>query len=115
MNIQDIAKICHQANKAYCETIGDNSQKDWHNAPDWQKESAVKGVQHIIDNPESTPEDSHKSWLSVKEAEGWTYGKYKDEQKKTHPCFKPYSELPEDQKKKDLIFTTIAKTLTKEI
>lgn len=27
-----IAKVCHQANKAFCEANDDNSQKDWEQA-----------------------------------------------------------------------------------
>ncbi len=34
-----IAPVCHQANKAWCEANGDYSQKDWHGAEGWQRES----------------------------------------------------------------------------
>ncbi len=113
MKTEDIAKICHQANKAYCETIGDQSQKDWHNASDWQKESAIKGVEYrTSQNPRPSPEEMHNCWLKQKQEDGWLYGKYKDEQKKTHPCYKPYSELPEEQKKKDILFSAIVDALT---
>ena len=94
MNKENIAKICNEANKAYCEGIGDKSQHSWNNAPDGQ-------------NPEAPASASHDSWLEVKKAEGWKYGKYKDAQKKTHPCYVPYDELPEDQKKKDALFKSI--------
>ena len=107
MNKENIAKICHEANKAYCEGIGDKSQPSWNNAPDWQKDSAIKGVEFNIENPEAPASASHDSWLEVKKAEGWKYGKYKDAQKKTHPCYVPYDELPEDQKKKDALFKSI--------
>ena len=44
MNIEDVAHICHESNRAYCETLGDQSQPPWSEAPDWQKESAVNGL-----------------------------------------------------------------------
>ena len=110
-NILYIAEACHEANRAYCKTIGDFSQKKWELCPDWQKESAIKGVLHLIDNPDAKPEDSHKSWLKVKEEDGWSYGEIKDVNKKEHPCYVPYDELPEYQKKKDLVFSTLAKML----
>jgi len=28
----NIAKVCHEANRAYCESIGDNSQLSWEDA-----------------------------------------------------------------------------------
>lgn len=40
--VEKIAVVCHQANKAWCEMNGDFSQVDWHEAPEWQRNSAVK-------------------------------------------------------------------------
>ena len=111
MKIEDIAKICHEANKALCEVQGDFSQAQWAQSPGWQKGSAVAGVQHVIDNPDSTPEDSHKSWLKMKEAEGWTYGETKNPEHKRHPCMLPYEDLPETQKVKDELFLSICSIL----
>lgn len=45
--IVNIAKTCHQANKAWCEANGDNSQKDWDEAEDWQRDSAIKGAEFL--------------------------------------------------------------------
>ena len=42
MNNEDIARVAHQVNKAYCEALGDTSQPDWENAPDWQKKQRNK-------------------------------------------------------------------------
>lgn len=44
MNAEQIAQIVHEANRAYCATIGDFSQAKWDEAPDWQKASAIDGV-----------------------------------------------------------------------
>lgn len=107
MHIEAIAKVCHQVNAAYCESMGDKSQGDWDVAPDWQKESAVLGVNYHLKNPDATPEDSHKEWLKIKEADGWKYGSVKDVDKKEHPCMLPYFELPIAQKAKDYIFRAI--------
>ncbi len=45
MNVDKIAEVGHETNRAYCETIGDFSQPSWGNAPDWQKDSAIGGVE----------------------------------------------------------------------
>jgi hypothetical protein len=113
MDIEKIAEIAHQVNKAYCESIGDYSQKDWIDADDWQRESSVSGVKMIKNNPGSCPGDSHQSWLMEKEVEGWVYGKVKDVDKKQHPCCVEFSELPREQKAKDFIFTALVKELLK--
>lgn len=98
--------MCHAINAAYCQSMGDDSQPTWDDAPDWQRSSAIAGVEMHLANPDATPEQSHESWYKVKEAEGWKYGEVKDMEKKEHPCFLPYEELPDEQKAKDYLFRT---------
>ena len=112
--IEEAARHAHEANKAYCEFLGDDSQSSWEDAPDWQKQSAIKGVKHIIANPYTRPEDSHNSWLKEKQDTGWRYGPVKDPEKKEHPCFVPYEELPREQQKKDRVFIDTVKFFLKD-
>lgn len=114
MTTPDIARVCHQVNKAYCEAMGDPSQVDWEDTPDWQKKSVISGVEYIIANQGATPEESHASWLKYKEAEGWTWGPVKDPEKKEHPNMLPYSGLPPEQRLKDHIFGVIVRTLMED-
>lgn len=99
-----IAAMAHGMNRAYCEALGDTSQLPWEESPQWQKNSAVMGVELHLGNPDAGPEASHESWMAQKEAEGWVYGEVKDPEKKEHPCMVPFSELPTDQQAKDFIF-----------
>ena len=108
---KNIAMIAREVNRAYCAVLGDRTQKPWDEAPAWQRESAMAGVMNIKHNPTTTPEQSHQSWLDQKSADGWKYGPVKDEVKREHPCFVPYSELPEEQRMKDKLFTAVVKTL----
>jgi hypothetical protein len=107
--IAEAAEYCHEANREYCEAIGDVTQTPWEVAPDWQKESAIAGVKAIWANPETTPEESHLGWLEQKMADGWRYGEIKDIHNKTHPCMVEYSQLPEEQRAKDTIFGCVAR------
>lgn len=113
MTVEHIAKICHEANKALCETQGDQSQLPWDQSPQWQIDSALKGVQFHLDNPNAGTDDSHNSWLKEKEETGWKYGPIKDPEKKEHPCFVPYEQLPADQQAKDYLFRGIVHSLSK--
>jgi hypothetical protein len=107
MTLEDIAELCHEANRIYCRSIGDNSQVPWSEAPEWQRDSAIKGVVFDHDNPGTTPEMLHESWGAQKIADGWVYGPVKDAEKKTHPCLVPYDQLPPEQQAKDALFKTI--------
>jgi hypothetical protein len=110
-DIELIAKACHQANKGLCEAFGDASQVDWDAAPQWQRDSAVKGVQFNLANPDAPASASHDSWLEEKRNTGWRYGEVKDAEAKTHPCFVPYEQLPKEQQAKDHVFKTIVAAL----
>lgn len=111
---EEIAKVCHEANRAYCETQGDFSQMDWERAPDWQRRSAVKGVKFHLDGNHG-PEASHENWLKEKRADGWKFGAVKDVEAKEHPCFRPYKELPVEQRRKDMIFLSIVNAFKADV
>lgn len=106
MNIEQIAKVCHEVNRAYCRSIGDDSQPAWEDAPEWQKKSAISGVEYHLNN-EVTPENSHENWMREKETDGWIYGDVKDPENKTHPCMVPYDQLPIEQRTKDYLFKAV--------
>ena len=108
MKSYDIARICHEANRIYCETLGESSLPHWDDAPAWQKESAISGVEHVLTSTvEVTSESSHNEWMHIKLLDGWKYGETKDPVKKEHPCLVPYSKLPVSQQKKDWLFLSL--------
>lgn len=111
MNNVLIAQVCHEANRAYCESIGDTSQPYWTDAPDWQKNSAINGVNFHLDNPSAGPAASHESWMKEKLADGWKLGPVKNPDKKEHPCIVPYEQLPLEQRRKDSLFIAIVHAL----
>jgi hypothetical protein len=113
MNARDLAEICHNINKAYCEAIGDTSQVEWDKAPSWQRESAIAGVNLHLSDPSTTAEESHKSWLRLKISHGWVWGLNKDADKKEHPCIVPYEKLPKEQQVKDHLFKATIESLRK--
>jgi hypothetical protein len=111
IDVMTVAKVCHQANKAFCESIGDYSQRDWNDAPQWQTNSAINGVNFQIANPDAPASSSHDSWLEEKRNAGWKWGPIKNEDLKEHPCFCAYDELPPEQQAKDHIFKAVCQAL----
>jgi RyR domain len=111
MKVAAIARVCHQANKAWCETSGDFSQQDWNDAAAWQINSAVAGVAFKLANPDAGKDAQHNAWMTDKIKDGWVYGPVKDAEAKTHPCIVPFDQLPEFQQKKDELFCAIVDAL----
>ena len=50
---------------------------------------------------EAIAENAHDVWAVERQAQGWTYGPKRDDEKKQTPCMVEYSELPESEKKFD--------------
>lgn len=111
MKPEDIARVAHEVNRSYCSALGDPSQKPWEEAPDWQKTSAVNGVNFHLANPDAKPSESHENWLKEKLAAGWKLGPVKNEEKKEHPCCIGYEMLPLEQRAKDFIFIGVVRAL----
>ena len=111
LEVLQIAMVCHQANKAWYEANDDNSQKDWHGAEEWQRQSAIMGVEFRLGNPNAGKDSQHNAWMQDKVNDGWVYGDVKDAVAKTHPCIVPFEQLPEFQQKKDALFCAIVDSL----
>ena len=111
MNNEEIASVCHEVNAAYCRALGDLSQLSWADAPAWQKDSAIDGVDAHRGDPDMSPAASHEAWMKQKTADDWKYGREKDPIAKTHPCYMAYECLPQEQRAKDYIFKAIVNAL----
>lgn len=55
----------------------------------------------ILELVETIAENAHDVWAVGRIAQGWTYGKVRNDAKKETPCMIPYSELPESEKEFD--------------
>lgn len=109
--VENIAKVCHEANRAYCQSLGDFSQKSWDECPTWQRDSAMNGVLFHEAHPNAPASASHDNWSLEKIKDGWVYGPEKDPERKQHPCLVDFTELPVEQQLKDYLFKGICKAL----
>lgn len=106
-----IAEICHENNRAFCQAFGDYSQPAWKYLPLEIQKSVVDGVEFHVKNPDASPQASHENWMKYKLANKWQVGPVKDVAKKEHPNLRPYSELPKEERAKDIIFGALVNTL----
>lgn len=111
LQIPAIAQVCHQVNKSYCEAIKDYSQPEWEDAPEWQRGSAIRGVMSYIKDGYPDPKKLHDNWLEDKKKNGWSWGRVKDGEKKTHPNMVPYEDLSQEDKIKDYLFGAVVKSM----
>jgi hypothetical protein len=110
VNIDAIARVTHEANRAVQVETGDPAvSPHWDDAPQWQRDSAIEGVQQAVAG--ATPRELHESWCRFKADDGWVYGEIKDSDAKTHPCLVDYEQLPLEQRVKDDLFRQIVISL----
>ena len=109
-SIDEIGRVCHEANRAYCIVVGDkNGLVGWDELAEDYKELTRVGVMGVLKG--NTPEMSHESWMKERLENGWKYGEKLNREAKIHPNLVPYNELPEKQKIKDHLFVNIVKAL----
>ena len=118
MNAEDIAYVCHEANRAIQIIQADESiplAPSWDKATAEMQESVIDGVEKILSGEIATPEDSHQNWCDFKIAQGWRLGSVKDEEKKEHPLLVDYTDLPHEARVKDRLFFAIVNALKDEV
>lgn len=111
VNLVDIlraAEACHKVNNVIRELAGEEVIP-WEETTEEIRQSAISGVQQVVKNPDITAADIHGEWMSYKKKQGWIYGEERDENKKTHPGMRPFSELDKFDKLKDSAFVVTAK------
>lgn len=71
VEINFIAEVCHEANRVWCRANGDNTQKNWSEAEQWQRDSAIAGVKFRLNNPDAKHDAQHNAWMQDKINDGW--------------------------------------------
>lgn len=110
-NVLLLAMLCHEANRAYCISQGDQSQPTWDALPYHMQQSVVDGVQHALGGAD--PYSQHERWCAVRSEQGWVYGEVKDTEAKTHPNLVSYDLLPPANREKTRLFLDLVKTMQK--
>lgn len=112
MTPEQIAQVCHEANRGLTAIIGDVPvQAAWADAPEEMKRSSVLGVKWRLANPGAAASAQHDEWMRQKLADGWKLGPVKDAEKKEHPALVPYEQLSSAVQQKDAVFTAIVLAL----
>lgn len=107
MTPEEIAQVCHEANRRYQKIIGEPQSPTWEDASWAMKQSAIAGVVFVQENPWAKLSALHETWYAHKKAQGWKYGLQRDEQTLEHPCMVAYDQLSNDQQIKDGLFKSI--------
>ena len=82
--------------KKYLVTINTKDMKTYNPKP--IDLSDVELTEDLNELREAIAENAHDVWAVERQAQGWTYGEQRDDNKKETPCMVPYSQLPDSEK-----------------
>lgn len=106
----EIAEVIHEAIRVVQRRVGEDVSPPWPEAPDWMKESTLKGIIGVFAG--KSARESHEAWMAERESAGWTYGPVKSIADRVSPNLIPYDELPVEQQVKDHLFAAIVRSFT---
>lgn len=93
-----MAKVAHEAVRAYSEGLGDFSQVPWEVTPEWQRESVLKQVELCVADMKIG--DVQTTWASWMIGRGWHYGPRVDPNLKMHRALVPWADMTESDRVK---------------
>lgn len=123
MNLWDVARVCHEANRAYCKALGDHSQEEWQAASDSLRESVIAGVKFFKANPGVSDGEIHEAWQKRSSSrvrdplllEMESNGRLcKVPGAKEQPDMRPFAELPFEERLKYCLFRVICGVLVRD-
>ncbi|MBI1339607.1 hypothetical protein GC169_05260 [bacterium] len=109
--ITRIARVMHEAVRAWQMANGQEAAPPWSRAPAWMKTASREAVVWRLAHRKAPASAQHDQWADEKLANGWRYGKVKDGKKKTHPLLIPYEDLPEVERQKDTLVAAVVLSL----
>lgn len=104
----DIAKVAHQANRAFLNTLGDTSEKDWENLSEEAKKETAEQVEFSLQNEHVGAEAHHIAWMNEMKEKGYTHGEVGDMK---HPLLVPFDLLPAENQKQHKLFFAVVQAL----
>jgi len=107
-----IARVVHEAVRAFQTASDQPPAPPWSRAPKWMKTATAEAIAYRLANPGAGPSAQHDQWMAEKIAAGWKRGKVKDGAKKTHPLLIPYGSLPLVERQKDALVAAVIDSLT---
>lgn len=63
--------------------------------------SEIQLPDELLPLVEEMAKNVHEVWSKNRINDGWSYGKERNDDLKTHPCLLPYDQLPESEKEYD--------------
>lgn len=110
--VEGIARVVHEANRAYNVMLGDPApDAPWDAIETWHRRSIIHRVIMFIKG--YTPQEIHLEWVTEMKKRGWVLGEAKDPAATppTHPCLKEWILCPEAQQKKEILAYSIVRSL----
>ena len=123
LDLEYIARICHEAQRALGLAFGDQSLEPWELESNGKRQAVMQGVHFAVAAMKDATgktlldfaREQHDSWFKEHEKRGWVRGPFYSRENKTHPNMTPFDLLSDQQKAKDLVFRSIVMALVRDL
>lgn len=109
MTPEEIARVAHATNVAYCEVRGLDRKEAWDDTDPQIRQGTTAAVRQTLMKPDISPDESHAAWMKDRAEAGWVYDKEYSVVRRTHPNMRPYHYLSVEEKTKDALFLAIVR------
>lgn len=109
--LEAVARTVHEALRGWAEAHGQTDIPAWRDAADWMKVSTRESVRNVLEGKATDGRAQHDQWAQQKIRDGWQWGPIKDAGKKTHPLLVDWNDLPDWERRKDLLINAIVAAL----
>ena len=90
--IVGVAKVVHEATRAFNETLGDFTYGPWSTTPPWYQRILVECITFLL-TKNMDVNQLHIYWSGKMVENGWKYGLLMNPKTKEHPNIKNFKEL----------------------
>ncbi|WP_233205179.1 RyR domain-containing protein [Alkalicaulis satelles] len=101
--------------RAYRAALGEDELPPWDEAEPWQVESTLAAVRFRMAHPDAPPGVQHEQWMEEKRASGWRHGAVRDNARKMHPMMMPFNDLPDTEKRKDVLIQKVVDAFLEDV
>lgn len=109
MDVESVARVAHEAVRAYQRQLGENPAPPWDESPSWLRTSVREGVD--LARAGASPAEVHAVWAASRLLDGCRHGPVRSVEQRTDPWLVGYEELSASQRAASALLTAVVTTL----
>lgn len=112
IEIEHIAKVAYEAIRALSQIQGDYTLKGWDGLTPEARKPVIDRVMFRLEHRRDPISALHDQWQLQQLKAGWKWGTVKNVAAKEDPRIVPFTTLPIEEQRKEMLFVSIVEAMT---